>query len=72
MKAREIKKRLEENYDNHIKSYKETMVERLTDIRIMKAKIRQLEIIMFDLFGVTYNYIFDDDKKESEADDVPF
>lgn len=74
MKAREIKKKLKENYDNHIKSYEKTMTERSTNIRIMKAKIRQFEYIMFELFGVTYNYIFEDERgnKDEKETEIPF
>lgn len=70
MKAREIKKKLKEDYDNHIKSYEATITERSTNIRIMRAKIRLLEMIQHDLFGVTHNYSFSEE--EPEVDDVPF
>ena len=68
VKAREIKKKLRERYDNLIIHYEETQKEHYNNSRIMEFKIVQLEGLMYDFFGIDCTY----NKNTKKEDDVPF
>jgi len=58
MKAREIKKKLMESYEDKIREYKGTVSFNVREMAVSQAKIKQLEIILFECFGIEKEFNF--------------
>jgi len=60
MKAREMKKLLEKEYDSRIKSYKSIKNDSIIKIEVAKAQVREVEFVLEFLFSEEKMFEFED------------